>query len=83
MLDRTDQSFALTDLAQGIAAEHAAVATALQSALTHAIAAGELLIEAKAKVRHGQWLKWLAANCDIPKRTAAHYMALARNRESL
>jgi hypothetical protein len=59
------------------------VAVALRSALGHAIAAGELLIEAKAKVRHGQWLKWLAANCEVPKRTAAHYMALAKFREKL
>jgi hypothetical protein len=41
------------------------------------------LIEAKSKVRHGQWLKWLAANCNIPKRTAAHYMGLARRRKNL
>ncbi|HMF24415.1 MAG TPA: DUF3102 domain-containing protein [Pseudolabrys sp.] len=73
----------LTDLAQRIAVEHDAVAAALQSALQHAIATGELLIEAKAKVRHGQWLKWLAANCEVPKRTAAHYMALARDRQKL
>ena len=39
----------LADLAGRIDAEHAAVATALQSALAHAIAAGELLIEAKRK----------------------------------
>jgi len=73
----------LRDLAQRIAVEHNAVAVALRSALGHAIAAGELLIEAKAKVRHGQWLKWLAANCEVPKRTAAHYMALAKRRQKL
>ena len=71
----------LNDLVQRIAAEHKAVALALRSALGHAIAAGELLIEAKAKVRHGQWLHWLAENTGIPKRTAAHYMALARRRQ--
>jgi hypothetical protein len=70
-------------LAQRIEAEHSAVANALQSALAHAIAAGELLIEAKRKVRHGQWLEWLTANCSVPKRTAAHYMALARRRQKL
>ena len=48
----------------------------------HAIAAGELLIEAKGKVRHGQWLKWLAAH-KFPQRTATHYMELARRRDDL
>jgi hypothetical protein len=81
MLDRTDDTLAA--LAQRIEAEHNAVATALQAALGHAIAAGELLIEAKAKVRHGQWHKWLAKNCDIPQRTCSHYMYLARRRERL
>src|SRR5215469_4422868 len=56
----------LSELARRIDAEHGAVATALCSALAHAIAAGKLLIEAKAKVRHGQWLKWIEANCSVP-----------------
>jgi hypothetical protein len=73
----------LHDLAQRITAEHKAVALALRSALGHAIAAGELLIEAKRKAGHGQWLQWLAANTEIPKRTAAHYMALAKRRQDL
>jgi len=73
----------LSELARRIDAEHGAVATALCSALAHAIAAGKLLIEAKAKVRHGQWLKWIEANCSVPRRTAAHYMRLARARKDL
>jgi hypothetical protein len=81
MLDQT--ASVLDELAQRIEAEHDAAAIALQSALAHAIVAGELLIEAKSKVRHGQWLIWLVANCSIPKRTAAHYMWLARRRERL
>ena len=44
----------MRDLATRIEAEHAAVAQALQSALAHAIAAGELLIVAK---RHGRGLR--------------------------
>jgi len=81
--DENGDGASLHNLAQRIAAEHNAVAAALQSALQHAIAAGELLIKAKAKVRHGQWLNWLAVNCEVPKRTAAHYMALARRRQEL
>jgi hypothetical protein len=73
------------DLAARIEAEHAAVGQALRSALTHAIAAGELLSMAKRQVRKekGKWLPWLAANCTVPARTASHYMALARRRAKL
>jgi hypothetical protein len=86
MLDRTDHpaTIAPDDLAQRIDAEHHAVATALQSALAHAISAGEMLIEAKRQFgQHGRWLPWLRANCAVPPRTARHYMALARKRKHL
>jgi hypothetical protein len=73
------------NLAARIEAEHAAVAQALQSALEHATAAGELLIEAKRQVRRdkGKWLPWLAANCSVPARTASHYVKLAKQRSEL
>jgi hypothetical protein len=77
-----DDAYELNIYARCIAIEHEAAAAALQSALAHAIAAGEYLLEAKRKVKHGQWLKWLAT-IEIPKRTAAHYMALARRRKHL
>jgi hypothetical protein len=32
--------------------------------------AGDLLIEAKALVPHGQWLPWLAEHCEMAERTA-------------
>jgi hypothetical protein len=51
--------------------------------LAHAIAAGELLIEAKAQLKHGQWGPWLAEHCAIPDRTARLYVRLARNRPAL
>lgn len=69
----------LSNLAERIKAEHVAAMTALQSALVHAIAAGDLLIEAKSKVKHRQWLPWLEA-CSVPARTASRYMMLARRR---
>ena len=70
-------------LVASIEIEHAEVGQALQSALAHAIAAGELLIEAKRRVQHGEWRPWLEANCSVPARTARHYMALARRRKQL
>jgi hypothetical protein len=40
-----------------------------------------LLIEAKSRVRHGEWLSWLEANCPLSDRQARNYMRLARNRQ--
>lgn len=77
------QSNSLADLAARIKAEHEATSTALKSSITHGIAAGELLVEAKAKVPHGQWLPWLKDNCEISERTAQLYMRLAKNRGSI
>ena len=76
----------LENLIHGIEIEHNAVAVALQSALAHAIAAGELLIEVKREIRRGKgkWLPWLAANCPaLSPRTASHYVWLAKHRADL
>jgi DUF3102 family protein len=76
-------SNSLADLAARIKAEHGAVATALKDSVRHAIAAGELLIEAKAQLAHGQWLPWLSDHCTISERTAQLYMRVAKNRADI
>jgi hypothetical protein len=48
----------------------------IKSAL-HAVKAGELLWEAKRKAGHGQWLEWIAQNCEFSERAAQIYMKLA------
>lgn len=68
-------------LAATIDAEHNECLAAMRKSLQHALAAGDMLIEAKGLVAHGQWLPWLADNCGIPKRTAQLYMRLAKHRE--
>jgi DUF3102 family protein len=73
-------SNSLADLAARIRREHTSVGTALKNCLRHALAAGDLLIEAKARFTHGQWLPWLADHCNISERMAQRYMRLARNR---
>lgn len=73
----------LTDLAARIRTEHAATAEALRESVRHAIAAGELLIEAKAQLQHGQWLPWLRDHCAISERTAQLYMRVAKNRAEI
>jgi hypothetical protein len=69
----------LPDLAARIRAEHEAADSALKDGLKHALAAGGLLIEAKVKLKHGQWAAWLAEHCSISERTAQCYMRVARS----
>jgi len=73
----------LPDLAARIRAEHEAVSAALKESVRHAIAAGELLIEAKGQLGHGRWLPWLRDHCTISERTAQLYMRVAKNRAEI
>jgi hypothetical protein len=73
----------LTDLAARIRAEHEAVSEGLKESVRHAIAAGELLIEAKGQLGHGQWLPWLRDRCTISEGTAQLYMRVAKNRAEI
>jgi hypothetical protein len=75
-------SNSLADLAARIKAEHEATAAALKSGVEHAMAAGDLLVEARAQLKHGQWLPWLNT-CGISERMAQRYMRLARNRGAI
>jgi hypothetical protein len=75
-------SNSLADLRDRFKIEHAAMGMALRHALGHAMAAGDILLEAKLQLKHGQWLPWLET-CDISERTAQRYMRLARNRSEI
>lgn len=72
------QGAGLGGLARRIDDEHRAVERSVRSALEHARRAGGLLIEAKAKVPHGQWLPWLEENFAGSVRTAQTYMRVSR-----
>jgi len=76
------RSNSLADLAARIRTEHEATAASLKSGLEHAMAAGDLLIEARAQLKHGQWLPWLET-CNVSERMAQRYMRLARNRTAI
>jgi hypothetical protein len=76
-------SNSLPHLAARIRAEHEATSAALKTSVEHAMAAGELLLEAKELVKHGQWLPWLAEHCAISDRTAQLYMRCAKNRSAI
>jgi hypothetical protein len=73
----TEGSNSLADLAARILAEHEACTAAEKRGLHHAVAAGKMLIEAKAALKHGEWLPWLRDHCHISERKAQRYMAIA------
>jgi hypothetical protein len=83
MIDDVALSNSLTDLAARIRAEHTATSDALKRSVEHAMAAGDLLIEAKSQLKHGRWLPWLAKHCEISERTAQLYMRIAKNRAEI
>jgi hypothetical protein len=70
-------------LAERINEGHRLAESHARSAVEHALRCGELLIEAKAKINHGQWLPWLKANCAVSERTAQAYVRLARELPAL
>lgn len=71
------------EIASRINEEHTRAFEKAQDALSHARAAGELLIEAKGLLKHGEWGNWLVENVAFTERTAQSYMRLARNWEFL
>ncbi len=68
----------LTALASRINAEHRACDEALREGLRHSVRAGEMLLEAKGRVRHGEWGAWVRDNFEGSARTAQAYMKVAR-----
>jgi len=71
------------EIASRINEEHTRAFGKAKDALSHARTAGELLIEVKSLLKHGEWGNWLVENVAFTDRTAQSYMRLARNWESL
>jgi hypothetical protein len=69
----------LDALADRIRAAHAAVQAASANALAHALAAGDALNAAKARMTKG-WGDWVRQNCGLGASTARLYRQLAAHR---
>jgi hypothetical protein len=69
----------LADLRKRLKIEHAAVANSLRTSLSHAMASGDIVMEAKARLKHGEWLPWLKSG-GVPERTAQRWARPARHR---
>lgn len=50
------------------------------SAVEHAIRCGELLLEQKARLEHGEFINWIKTNCTFAQSTATRYMAAAKQK---
>jgi hypothetical protein len=72
------QHKALSELAAWINAGHAAGEAASLQGAKHFRQVGEWLIEAKEKLKHGDWLPWLEANVKFSRQHACRYMRLAK-----
>ena len=70
-------------LAVRINETHALAMQHAGQAIGFAIACGELLLEAKRSIQHGQWLPWLRANVAFGERSAQGYMRIAGRKERL
>jgi hypothetical protein len=68
----------LAALANQINAEHEAAEGAVRKSLEHARAAGDALLRARQKCKHGEWLPWLRANVRFSQQTAWGYTRIAR-----
>jgi hypothetical protein len=84
IMDMTDATIvaanelALTgDIVAAIRHHHLQATSHHDSAIRHAVMAGELLLRQKAAVGHGAWLGWLADNVEFTARTAQRYMNAA------
>ena len=80
---KTTRITARDRLAHRIRVEHAAVGRNLRDSLVHARAAGTLLIQAKAKFRHGFFMAWVKEACQFSHATANIYMRIARQWERI
>src|ERR1700710_1414021 len=72
------ESNRLPVLAAEIKRAHAGVLDAAKTAAERAIEAGRALTEAKALLRHGEWLPWLKEHCELLQPTAHFYIKITR-----
>jgi hypothetical protein len=81
MNSKIEKSNSLTDLAARIRTEHETIRRIMENAVQRALTTGDMLLEAKEQLEHGQWMPWLRDHCGMPQRTANLYMRLAKGRE--
>lgn len=64
----------LDALAKTVRHEHQLVVNAGQKLLEHAVLCGDALVEAKSRVKKGEWQRWVDDNLPMSRHTANFYM---------
>lgn len=67
----------LVTLAEEIRNEHQACLSTMRQGVEHALKVGELLVQARELVKHGEWEEWVRTNCNFTSRHAWNYMQIA------
>jgi len=57
---------------------HRLARSSAETAVEHAIRCGQLLIEKKETVQHGEWQQWVSDNCEFSERQAQRYIRAAK-----
>jgi hypothetical protein len=73
----------LKELATAIQEEHRLTYESALDALSHAIACGVALVEARKTVPDGQWARWIEENTDFNVHVARRYVRIATHRQLL
>jgi len=68
----------LQSLAAQVNAAHEHACASVRAGLDSAREAGSVLLEVKGRLRHGEFLPWVAAHTQLSARTAQGYMRLSR-----
>jgi hypothetical protein len=76
-------SMKVPELAKAINDKIAQITSSLRTSVARAIETGELLIEVKKRVGHGNFEQWVAENCQLSPATARRWMELAEKRSEI
>lgn len=79
----TSPSLSEADLVKRINEAFDSMATAFRNSARRAIEVGELLKEAKGRVKHGDFEEWLRIHCKLSFSTARRYMNFADHRAKI
>ncbi|MFZ4539369.1 DUF3102 domain-containing protein [Propionivibrio sp.] len=83
LLDEPDVPSVLSNLSARIKIYARMAERSVQTAAAAAVTTGNLLIEAKAKLKHGEWEIWVTENCQLAVSTARAYMRLSKKIQQL
>jgi len=72
-----------TDCVDEISRLHNEIFQQAETMLQNIMRIGELLVQQKQKLPHGQFTKWVEENLPFTNRTAQNYMKVFRNKEQL